>query len=103
MKLKNMKYKIGNKVILTDGNIMTIDQIDDISKWYRMKEDPWNCYTDEMIEGLVEEETKPKYEDEVIEEYYSTPRYLVKPYGYEFVDENGNVINAMKIILKKKK
>lgn len=98
-----MKYKIGNKVILTDGNIMTIDQIDDISKWYRMKEDPWNCYTDEMIKGLAEEETKPKYEDEVTGEYYSTPRYLVKPYGYEFVDENGNVINAMKIILKKKK
>ena len=53
-----MKYKIGDKVILTNGNTMTIDQIDDISKWYRMKEDPWNCYTDEMIEGLVEEEGK---------------------------------------------
>ena len=48
-----MKYKIGDKVTLTDGNIMTIDQIDDISKWYRMSEDPWNCYTDEMIEGLA--------------------------------------------------
>ena len=51
-----MKYKVGDKVTLTNGNTMTIDQIDDISKWYRMKEDPWNCYTDEMIEGLVEEE-----------------------------------------------
>lgn len=66
LNIKNMKYKIGDKVTLTNGNIMTIDQIDDISKWYRMKEDPWNCYTDEMIEGLVEEETKSEHEDEVI-------------------------------------
>ena len=59
-------------------------------------------WTDEMIEGLVEEETKPKYEDEVNGEYYSTPKYLVRPNGYQFIDENGNVINAMKIVLEKK-
>ena len=51
----------------------------------------------------MEEETKPKYEDEVNGEYYSTPKYLVRPSGYQFVDENGNVINAMKIVLEKKK
>lgn len=51
----------------------------------------------------MDKETKPKYEDEVYGEYYSTPKYLIRPFGYEFVDENGNVINAMKIILKKKK
>ena len=33
---------------------MTIDQIDDINGYYRMKEDPWHFYNDEMIEGLVE-------------------------------------------------
>ena len=60
-------------------------------------------WTDEMIEGLVEKETKSKYEDEVTEEYYSTPKYLVRPNGYQFVDENGNVINARKIVLEKKK
>ena len=46
---------------------------------------------------------KAKYEDEVNGEYYSTPKYLVKPNGYQFVDENGNVINAQKIVLEKKK
>lgn len=112
--IKNMKYKIGDKVTLTDGNIMTIDQIDDISKWYRMKEDPWNCYTDEMIEGLVEEEIDliPKFGEYSDNEPLDIPTMttdFVKehgfpcPDGYEFRDENGNVINAMKIILKKKK
>lgn len=48
-------------------------------------------------------ETKTKYEDEVNGEYYSTPKYLVRPSGYQFVDENGNVINARKIVLEKKK
>ena len=70
---------------------------------YAMVEDLENYYTDEMIEGLVEEETKPKYEDEVNGKYYSTPKYLVRPSGYQFVDENCNVINAMKIVLEKKK
>lgn len=60
-------------------------------------------WTDEMIEGLAEDETKPKYEDEVNGEYYSTPKYLVRPSGYQFVDENGNIINATKIVLEKKK
>ena len=86
------------------NNIMTIKDIC-YGTCYRMKEDFWNYnWTDEMIEGLVEEEeTKPKYEDEVSGEYYSTPKYLVRPSGYQFVDENGNVINAHKIVLEKKK
>lgn len=50
----------------------------------------------------IEEEAKPKYEDEVSVEYYSTTKYLVRPSGYQFVDENGNVINARKIVLEKK-
>ena len=113
-----MKYNIGDKVTLTNGNIMTIDQIDDISKWYRMKEDPWNCYTDEMIEGLVEEETKS--ENELLDEYEELTYRAFKggyekcksdielngfqlPEGYIFKDENGNEILTSKIILEKKK
>lgn len=69
---------------------------------YVLKGIPY-AWTDEMIEGLAEDETKPKYEDEVNGEYYSTTKYLVRPNGYQFVDENGNVINAMKIVLEKKK
>ena len=69
---------------------------------YVIEED--NCegyWTDEMIECKVEEETKPQYEDEIVG--YSTPKYLVRPSGYEFRDENGNLINATKIVLEKKK
>ena len=44
-----MKYKVGDKVTLTNGDIMTVDQINDKFKWYFMREDPLNCYTDEMI------------------------------------------------------
>lgn len=82
--------------------VVTIVTIQD--DCYRILEDDGDWYwTDEMIEGLAEEENKPEYEDEVTGEYYSTPKYLVKPYGYEFVDENGNIINATKISLLKKK
>ena len=61
------------------------------------------CFKSQDEWKLVEEETKPKYEDEVNGEYYSTPKYLVRPSGYQFVDENGNVIEAKKIVLEKKK
>ena len=101
-----MKYKIGDKVTLTNGNTMTIDQIDDISKWYRMREDPWNCYTDEMIEGLVEEETLIERVDDnglPFNEWLSHKGAFYIPDGYELKDENDNVINATKIVLEKKK
>ena len=95
----------GNRIFKNDmikfcGQVMTIKAIE--NEYYIMHEDTsgyWYC--DEMIEGLVEEETKPKYEDEVNGEYYSTPKYLVRPSGYQFKDENGNVINATKIVLEK--
>ena len=84
------------------GKTMTIFEV--YQTCYLMEEDGFKyLWTDEMIEGLVEEETKPKYEDEVNGEYHSTPKYLVRPSGYQFVDENGNVINATKIVLEKKK
>ena len=84
------------------GKIMTI--LTAYQTCYIMEEDGAKyLWTDEMFEGLVEEETKPKYEDEVNGEYYSTPKYLVRPNGYIFKDENGNAINARKIVLEKKK
>ena len=54
----NTKYKVGDKVTLTNGDTMTVYQINDTLKWYFMREDPLNCYTDEMIEGLVERNGK---------------------------------------------
>ena len=83
------------------GVVMTIRFIWEDDECYRMVDSDLH-WTDEMIECKVEDETKPKYEDEVNGEYYSTPKYLVRPSGYQFVDENGNVINARKIVLEKK-
>ena len=36
-------------------------------------------------------------------EYHSLKHEVILPEGYQFVDENGNVINATKIVLEKKK
>ena len=83
------------------GRVLTIKSVR--HDHYEMEDCYSYRWTDEMIEGLAEEETKPKYEDEVNGEYYSTPICLVRSNGYQFVDENGNVINARKIVLEKKK
>ena len=88
------------------GNIKTISDIVDTSHGpaYRLDYDFLDDYwTDEMIEGLAEEEIKPQYVDEVEIMGYSSPAYWRCPIGYEFRDENNNIINAQKIVLKKKK
>ena len=148
------------------GKVVTIKRIDDDN--YRIDTDKGAfCWTDEMIEGLAEDETKPKfkvgdkiklkstllndifgiigYESEgymitnisngltcfmsySIEHCYELveeenekklsdeswryknifdssqyPQSFECPEGYIFKDENGNVINATKIVLEKKK
>ena len=71
-------------------------------------------FTDGMIEGLVEEEIDliPKFGEFSDNEPLDVPTMttdFVKEYGlpcpegYQFKDENGNVINATKIVLEKKK
>lgn len=85
------------------GKIVTIENVFDNS--YDVKEDNDKYYwTDEMIEELVEEETTS---DKVIEEaktyWDSIKDAWICPDGYIFKDENGNVINARKIVLEKKK
>ena len=73
------------------GKVMTISSVN--SYYYDMAEDDGDYYwTDEMIEGLAEE-TKPLTFGDSWE----------CPQGYQFVDENGNVINVQKIALEKKK
>ena len=82
--------------------VMTIGIVN--KDFYILKEDRWAYkWTDEMIECKVEEETKPQYEDEIELIGYSSPRQFICPIGYEFRDENDNIINAQKIVLKKKK
>ena len=96
------EFNIGDKI--TDGKThLTILNI--ISDKYIVEDNFGKCgtlyFNSQDYWKLVEEETKPKYEDEVNGEYYSTPKHLVRPSGYQFVDENGNIINAQKIVLKK--
>ena len=62
-------------------------------------------WSDEMIEGLVEAEEiefteEDKYWCDIMSE--SDPTTYVLPQGYQFKDENGNVIEAKKIVLEKK-
>jgi hypothetical protein len=98
------------------GKVMTI--LSAHVDFYRMEEmglTAINYWTDEMIEGLVEEEMSLNIDDfqddneilDIVDEYV----YRLKgnecqinlPNGYIFKDENGNVINATKIVLEKKK
>ena len=84
------------------GKVMTISSVSPF--YYDMVEDNGQYYwTDEMIEGLVEEESDitPKFGE--ISEDNNLPTEWKLPDGFEFRDENGNVINATKIVLEKKK
>lgn len=101
------------------GNIFTISDV--YSNFYQMYENRLN-WTDEMIEGLVEEEnvhnkwTGLKVELELSKtvigvsnvESLQGERFMsgfvkaiIPPEGYQFKDENGNIINAQKIVLEK--
>ena len=74
--------------------IVTISSITSSLEVYRIKEDNGTFnWTDEMIEGIFAGETKPLTFGDSWE----------CPQGYQFVDENGNVINSSKIVLEKKK
>ena len=53
--------------------------------------------------GLVKEETKPNVIEEAKTYWDSIKDAWICPEGYIFKDENGNVINATKIVLEKKK
>ena len=90
-----MKYKVGDKV-------MTISSVN--SDYYDMVEDYGDyCWTDEMIEGLAGEENKSNIIEEAKTYWDSIKDAWICPEGYVFKDENGNVINATKIVLEKKK
>ena len=103
------------------GKVVTIKRIDDDN--YRIDADKGAfCWTDEMIEGLVEDTDERLLEsaadawkkvDEMMEaryqkekKYYDGEQWSTEfecPDGYIFKDESGNVINAQKIVLEKKK
>ena len=105
-----MKYKVGDKIRLkgTDSTGTVIDIIRNqlviiLSDGSKIVEWPENVV---LIEGLVEEEEiefteEDKYWCDIMSE--SDPTTYVLPQGYQFKNENGDVINASKIVLEKKK
>ena len=120
--------EVTDDMLKNGGAIMTIACLVEDADGYIMKEDGdfHFLWSDEMIEGLVEEETKFGTASKPIE-IKSNANCLTRervdelatkidkelpsgnqnvwelPEGYQFVDENGNVINAQKIVLEKKK
>lgn len=73
--------------------MVTISSILPTLDIYHIKEDDGEFnWTDKMIEGIFAGETKPLTFGDSWE----------CPQGYQFVDENGNVVNAQKITLEKK-
>ena len=105
------------------GTIQTIansDYVDGSGIIIYAIEDAYEFIGEEAIEGLAEGTKKSpveqlaelcnKVDKEMQDKYDKTKRMLENwehefpcPDGYEFKDENGNVINAQKIVLEKKK
>ena len=111
-----MKYKVGDRVKY-GSEICTVTKVlESQGKFkYRVQSDTWFDIVneDEMIEGLVEEEVDliPKFGEYSDNEPLDVPTMttdfvkehgLPCPEGYQFVDDNGNVINATKIVLEKR-
>ena len=89
------------------GTIMKIAIVkvdpEDSNKGYYFMENSEERWTDEMIEGLVEDETSIKLIGKAIknDEIVVSIDEWNLPQGYQFKDENGNVIKATKIVLEK--
>lgn len=81
-------------------------------EYFIKEDDETNWWTDDMIEELVEEEETYDFL-KTDKPYPSKPRLvdfldmldneINLPEGYEFRDENGNIINVKKVVLEKKK
>lgn len=97
------KFNVGDRII-TDTN-MKGKIIEDVKEgWYRVEFESYNNIP--QSNGIVPEESMSLAEEEIglVDKFSS--RWVNEfnlPEGYEFKDENGNIINATKIVLKKKK
>ena len=85
------------------GEVITIAKVSD-NFYDAIEDDGYWFWTDEMIEGLVEEKiTTNESQFSISNVPLEKEKEWNLPEGYEFRDENGNPINAKKIVLEKKK
>lgn len=97
------KFKVGDRII-TDTNMKgkIIENVEE--GWYRVEFEPYNNIP--QPNGIVPEESMSLVEEEVGLVDKLSSRWVNEfnlPEGYIFKDENGNIINATKIVLEKKK
>ena len=92
---------INPEMICMLGKIATISSVE--GNHYRIKEYGWN-WTDEMIEGLVEDVNVSEFkhtQDEITKMLLQGALNI--PEGYYLRDQDGNIINAKYVTLEKKK
>ena len=119
----DINYGCETKILFTSemssfcGQVVTITRVRYIGcvRFYHLAEDKGDhLWVDGMFEGLVGEEVDliPKFGEYSDREPLDVPTMttdfvkehgLPCPNGYIFKDENGNIINATKIVLEKKK
>ena len=99
------KFKVGDEVRIkgTDigGTIESVIRGQLIVNSKGSKIPAWPEHV--VLMKSVEEETKPNIIEEAKTYWDSIKDAWICPEGYQFVDENGNVINTQKIVLEKKK
>lgn len=98
------KFKVGDRVITNKGYIGKFEGwVSDYQVRVLFEESGCNVVIHPKDLKLAEEETKPNVIEEAKTYWDSIKDAWICPEGYQFVDENGNVINATKIVLEKKK
>lgn len=110
---KTYPYNIGDRVVLKGRNRcatitdLKYDSFGNLSYYINIDNDKDNSIvypTDLLLpyDKLMEEE-KPLNKSRQITDFEYEGLAYTLPNGYQFVDENGNVINSSKIVLEKKK
>lgn len=98
------KFKVGDKVITNKGYIGKFEGwVSDYQVRVLFEESGCDVVIHPKDLKLMEEETKPNIIEEAKTYWDSIKDAWICPEGYIFKDENGNVINATKIVLNKKK
>ena len=106
-----LSFYVDSKALCFANEIVTIKSYGRYPNTYRIDEDEGDfLWTDDMIEGLAEDLLDKEIQEhqKICDEAFTikgiepTEEVWHCPEGYQFVDENGKIINAQKIVLEKK-